>query len=431
MIPPVHPSTLLGPPRTAEYEPPDTALAAHLYHPNRPFFHIQVIDAMLTDARVVFGLKLIRGPILSNARFLVNSKNPRVKEYLVKQINRFWRTSAPIALRNLDYGFLGCEVLYRAFDSQLQFDKLKFLHPHTTRAVTRRGELCGLEVSRVVGKPKLFLSVPKALWTVHQRDQHQWYGRSLLRGAFLAWNEIWSDHGYRDQRRLWFYKNAYAGPRIGYPTGSAPPEVAGAPARPYRVIAQTMLDKMVTGTGCVYPMGGEWEFEDARPISIPEGLLEYGDQLRDEIWEGMGIPPEVARAEGTGAFAGRRIPQQAFYSVLQEVVQDLITDIDEQVFQPLVRMNFGAREEYEIECFGLLRAGEGGEEQDGNIEQSNQEPVIAGLQMPADQLPTNIHRIIQRALTPYRLPSRLILDQRPLISEDNPPIFHVSSSVAA
>src|SRR5690242_13228541 len=101
MIPPVHPSLLLGPPRTAEYEPPDTALAAHLYHPNRPFFHINVIDAMLTDARVVFGLKLIRGPILSNARFLVNSKNEMVRQFLIKQINRFWRTSAPIALRNM------------------------------------------------------------------------------------------------------------------------------------------------------------------------------------------------------------------------------------------------------------------------------------------------------------------------------------------
>lgn len=430
MIPNVHASLLLGPPKTAQYEPPDTALAAHLYHPNRPFFHIQAIDAMLTDARVIFGLKLIRGPILSNARFLINTKNAALKEFLVTQVNRFWRTSAPVALRNLDYGYVGCEVLYRAFNNQLQFDKLKFLHPHTTRVVTRKGEMTGIEVTRVGNLPLLYLGQPKCLWTTHQPDQHQWYGRSLLRGAFLAWNEVWSDHGYRDQRRLWFYKNAYSGPRIGYPSGRAPSEIQGAAPISYRRIAQEMLDKMVTGTGCVYPMGGEWEFEDAKPIAIPEGLLEYGDQLRDEIWEGMGIPPEVARAEGTGAFAGRRIPQQAFYSVLQEIVQDLITSLDEQILAPLVRMNFGNSEEYEIECFGLLRTTP--EEEQGQVEQSSSEPIISGLNIARNT--SNIHpeaaRVLRGALRTIKLPPRVVYRRRPDIKGADL-MFHASSNRAA
>lgn len=429
------PSQLLGPPKTAEYEPPDTGLAAHLFHPNRPFFHVQCIDAMLTDARVIFGLKLIRGPILSNARFIITTKSPALKKFLVTQINRFWRTSAPVALRNLDYGFLGCEVLYRAFNNQLQFDKLKFLHPHTTRVVTQKGTMVGLEVSRVGNRPVLFLGIPKSLWTVHQRDQHVWYGRSLLRGAFLAWNETWCDHGYRDQRRLWFYKNAYAGPRIGYPPGRAPAEVANTQPVPYRKIAQEILDKMVTGTGCVYPNGGEWEFEDARPIAIPEGLLEYGDQLRDEIWEGMGIPPEVARAEGTGAFAGRRIPQQAFYSVLQEIVQDLITDLDEQILAPLVKMNFG-NEEYEIECFGLLRTSP--EEEKGQFEQSQSEPIISALSLPGENnvrgfntLSGELQHVIRGALRQIYLPRRVVMRGRPRLNRRDDLMFHVSSNRAA
>lgn len=427
----LHPSQLLGLAKTAEYEPPDTGLAAHLFHPNRPFFTLQAVDAMLSDARVVFGLKLIRGPILSNARFIINTKNNLLKEFLVTQVNRFWRTSAAIALRNLDYGYLGTEVLYRAYDSRLQFDKLKFLHPHTTRVVTRKGEMLGLEVTRVGNIPKLFLSNPKCLWTVHQRDQHNWYGRSLLRGAFLAWNEIWCDHGYRDQRRLWFYKNAYAGIRVGYPSGSAPAEASDGTTtpKPYRIIAQEIIDKSVSGTGIAYPMGGEWEFEDARPIAIPEGLLEYGDQLRDEIWEGMGIPPEVARAEGTGAFAGRRIPQQAFYSVLQEIVQDLITDFDEQVLQPLVRMNFGSNEDYEIECFGLLRTTP--EEESEGVEQGASEPIISGLQMPFKELPQGWQHILNGAYRTIPLPSHLILNERPRISRGDEIMFHTSNRRAA
>jgi hypothetical protein len=368
----INPQQLLRPPITAEYEPPDLALSAHFFHPNRPLFTLWHVDAMLTDPRVRFGLDLLRGPIITNAHFIVHTKNIALKTFLASQINRFWRTSIQTALRCMDYGFLGCEVLYRSVDNFLQFDRLKFLHPHNTRVVTVKGEFVGMDVARVgTVDSTVYVGRPKAFWTVHARDSHAWYGRSRLRGAFLAWNEIWSDHGYRDQRRVWFYKNAYAGPKVGYPPGSTPSEEAGEPPLDHRNVAQEIVDKMVTGTGITYPViaagpQGGWIIEDAKPISIPEGLMEYGDSLADEIWEGMGIPPEVARAEGTGAFAGRRVPQQAFYSVLQEIMQDIITDFDEQILKPLTFLNFGASQSYEIECFGLMRSED--QDEQGGIE---------------------------------------------------------------
>lgn len=394
----ISPADLLRPPITAEYEPPDLALSAHFFHPNRPLFTLWHVDAMLTDARVRFGLDLLRGPIITNAHFVVHTKNPALKLFLASQINRFWRTSIQAALRCMDYGFLGCEVIYRSVDNLLQFDRLKFLHPHNTRVVTVKGEFVGMDVSRVGNtNSSVYVGRPKAFWTVHARDSHAWYGRSRLRGAFLAWNEIWSDHGYRDQRRVWFYKNAYAGPKVGYPPGSTPSENAGEPPLDHRQIAQQMVDFMVSGTGVTYPVigagpQGGWVIEDAKPISIPEGLLEYGDQLGDEIWEGMGIPPEVARAEGTGAFAGRRVPQQAFYSVLQEIMQDIITDFDEQILMPLTRMNFGSGENYEIECFGLMREeSDPGEEsaQGDNPGQPGDQALSTGLILPSNHLGHN------------------------------------------
>mgnify|MGYP003541741797 CR=1 FL=1 len=360
---PINPNDLLGPPITAEYEPPDLALSAHFFHPNRPLFTLWHVDAMLTDSRVSFGLDLIRGPIISNAHFSVITKNLALKEFINQQIDRFWRNSIGSALRCMEYGFVGCEVLYRTVDNMVQFDKLKFLHPHNTRVVTIKGQFVGMDVEKIGTQDAIvYIGRPKAFWSVHNKSAHTWYGRSRLRGAFLAWNEIWSDHGYRDQRRVWFYKNAYAGPKVGYPPGSTPSEEPGVPPLDHRKVAQEIVDKMVSGTGVTYPVigtgtQGGWVIEDARPISIPEGLLEYGDQLYDEILEGMGVPPEVARAEGTGAYAGRRVPQQAFYSVLQEIMQDIITDFDEQIIAPLVKMNFGALDTYEIECFGLLRGG--------------------------------------------------------------------------
>lgn len=377
---PVNPSDLLGTPITADYEPPDLALSAHFFHPNRPIFTLWHVDAMLTDSRVNFGLDLIRGPITTNATFNVVTKNAMLQEFVMKQIDRFWRTSIGTALRTMDYGFLGTEVLYRSVDNMIQFDRLKFLHPHNTRVVTRQGEYIGMDVYRVGNvDTSVYVGRPKSFWTVHNKSAHTWYGRSRLRGAFLAWNEIWSEHGYRDQRRVWFYKNAYAGPKVGYPPGATPAEITGVEPLDHRTVAQEIVDKMVSGTGITYPMVGTgeqggWKIEDAVPISIPEGLLEYGDQLYDEILEGMGIPPEVARAEGTGAFAGRRVPQQAFYSVLQEIVQDIITDFDEQILLPLVRMNFGALDHYEIECYGLMR--QSPEEEQAGIQQAQNEPGV-------------------------------------------------------
>lgn len=370
-------------PITADYEPPDLALSAHFFHPNRPFFTVWHVDAMLTDAKVIFGLLMLRGPILTNSRFLVKTENMALKTYLINQINRFWNTSAGMALTFMDYGYLGCEVLYRAKNNQLQFDQLKYLHPHNTRAVTQKGKVIGMEVGRVGAKQSVYVGMPRCYWGVHNRSQNQWYGRSRLRGSFMAWNEIWSDHGYRDQRRVWFYKNAYAGPKIGYPPGSAPPERLGDEPTPHRQIAQEMADKMVSGTGVTYPTVSEgaqggWVIEDARPINIPEGLLEYGDQLRDEIWEGMGVPPEVARADGeTGAFAGRRVPQQAFYASLQEIVQELITDVDQQILHRLAYMQFGRAADYEIECLGLMT--DMGQEQENLQSQTGDEPLMTGL----------------------------------------------------
>jgi hypothetical protein len=385
---------LLGAPITSNYEPPDLALSAHFFHPNRPFFTVWHIDAMLVDARVIFGLLMLRGPILTNSRFLVKTNNQLLKQFLIDQINRFWTTSAGLALRFMDYGFVGAEILYRAKDNSLQFDKLKYLHPHNTRAVTRHGKVIGMEVGRVGNAQSVFVGAPKCFWTVHNRDQNQWYGRSRLRGAFLAWNEIWSDHGYRDQRRVWFYKNAYAGPKVGYPPGSAPIERVGDSPRPHREIAQEMVDKMVTGTGVCFPttsadQQGGWVIEDAKPISIPEGLLEYGDQLRDEIWEGMGVPPEVARADGdAGAFAGRRVPQQAFYSSLQEIVQELLTDLDDQILRPLSFMRFGRAADYELECLGLMRTDP--QEDKQSQEERPGEPLMTGLVFNEEETTHNL-----------------------------------------
>jgi len=154
---------------------------------------------------------------------------------------------------------------------------------------------------------------------------------------------------------MWFYKNAFAGCVVRFPQGSTK-DKSGAQV-PNMLLAEEMADRYMTGSSAILPKepdgANDWELEPGKGISVPDGLLEYGEILGDQIWEGLGIPPEVVSADGTGSFAGRRVPQQAFYSVLQEIIDEHIIDADEQIFRPLVELNFGPVD-YEINTISLL-----------------------------------------------------------------------------
>ena len=64
------PEQLLGKPITADYMPSGYS-GLFLFARNRPPFSMTVIQEMLGDPRVIFGLWLIKGPILANSRFYI------------------------------------------------------------------------------------------------------------------------------------------------------------------------------------------------------------------------------------------------------------------------------------------------------------------------------------------------------------------------
>lgn len=350
---------------TGDYRPAVFRLHSRYFFARRPWFNLDAVGSMLADPRVCFGLEMIKGPVLQNAKFHVKTDDPDIKEFLVNQITRFWQNSAARALRAIAWGFSGHEALYEVVDGLISFDILKDIHPLDTRPVTKHGKFVGMTVKHSRGTEgegfrKVFVGGPKAFWHVHWRDQHPWFGRSRLMGSFPPWWETWTDDGYRDIRRLYFHKYAFDGGTVYYPPGGTPD--SNGIVRSNKDIARDAFEKKKTGGITFLPNtttdsgNREWEVQDPVISSAPPGLLEYGQELRDEILEGMGVPPEVARAEGAGAFAGRRVPQQAFYAILQELVQWLIMDADTQIFRPIVGLNFGSNHaRYSIRAFGLLQ----------------------------------------------------------------------------
>lgn len=363
---------------------------------NRPTFNLSVVPEMLHDPRVKFGLRLLKGPILANSQFLVNTdrapedKKKVVKDFLIRNVTRFWRNSASRAMEAIDYGYSGHEVLYKVEDRMLTFDILKNFNAADIRPVSVGGNIKGIELTgKGTTKPQ-FIGGQKAFWHVHERELDPWFGRSRLFSAFIPWLEKWTDGGFRAARRLWWHKYAFDGGTLYHPTGDVSIQGGGTEAN--KNIARRIMEAAKAGGTRVFPStfkDGQrtWEYVGATSPGAPAGLEAYGDSLNDEILEALGIPPEVVRADGTGAFAGRRIPQQAFFSVLTDLVSMLMSDIDQQIFRHLVEFNFGPNIPYDIIPFGLLKRPGATDQPDKPIEEEEEGGFemsipLHGLSMP-------------------------------------------------
>jgi hypothetical protein len=333
---------------------PNTYTGYWAYNRMRPLFTQFTVREMLIDPRVIFGLWLIKGPILSKAKFSVESDNEDVREHVVDMINEFWLNGAVQALKAIEWGYSGNEVLYKIHEKtgRIVYNGLKDFEPPSVKVITKGGSRVGIlvddfqTVSMTPGKA-VYLGGPKAFHHVHWRHLHPYYGRSRLVGSHIPWNEQWSEGGYRDIRRMWFYRNAFEGGTLYAPRGKV--KTQEGVIKSYQDIAQEILDRKRTGQTMVLPndvdqRSGQrkWEYKEPKGNTIPSGLFEYGESLRIEILEAMGIPYEVIEAsgnEGFGSSSGREIPETAFYAILQEELNWLIYDFVEQVVRPSVQIN--------------------------------------------------------------------------------------------
>lgn len=349
---------------------------------DHPMFQRWWIPAMQKDPHLVYGVWMLRGPIISKAKFEVTSDSPEIQEWVQKQIDRFWARGISEALTSLEWGFSGHEVIYEYDDEDqtVKYKALRYFDPRHVRPVVKDGYLQGITVRNIRygknhsnqtgslssglsrptisdDKDKLYLPMQKAFWAVHDRRHNRWHGRSRYEGAFIPWYETWQPKGFRNIRHLALYKYSFMGGVLKYPEGSTPDPSTGVPV-PNVLIATKLLDMIEAGGAIALPAWiqetGGWDYIPPEAMGVPEGLFMYGESLRDEIWEGIGVPPEVAKSEATGSFAGRRVPQQAFYSNMQEIANEMMFDFREQILEPLVKLNYGSRARFEVKSISIL-----------------------------------------------------------------------------
>lgn len=372
-----------------DYEPRATGAFYQMHHLFNPYMWVPL---MLDDPRINIALNYVKGAILSLSKFYVDEgddgdepgEGSPVKQFVVKQITRWWQTTAVKMLTALEWGYCGLEPLYHECDGMIQYAGANRFEPFDIRAVSKKGTLVGLELKRHDREP-LYLGFPKSLWHVHGREHNPLYGLSKLRSAFRPWGDLYHQNGLLAIKRLYFYKYAFQGETICYPAGVH--TTPGGVEKPNVDIAREILEQVRSGGVIALPSTVDaatgqrlWFLEPRPSLSGAADLLEEIDRLRVEMAEAIGVPPELIEAAETGSgYSGRRVPQQAFRGMLQDIVYWLVGDFDQQVCRKLVKLNFGIDEpKYEIVPFGLIRD-ESEEQAGGEMISLNDRRIPAGV----------------------------------------------------
>jgi hypothetical protein len=237
---------------------------------------------------------------------------------------------------------------------------MKEFHPRDVRVLTIDHEYVGFRVKNIRDEQEgsVDLMPPKGFWFSVNKEFGGWYGRSLFINIWDSWFEKRSKDGAIDIRRLWFYKNAFNGGVIRYPHKDYKnPDGTVTSARD---MAREQGEKIKTGGVITFPSSKDekgqyqWDWDRPQIQGNATEIREYPRDLDNEITRGLGIPDNVLTdSPGTGSYAGRRVPERAFYVSLEEVAQ-LILAFKVQVLDNLVRLNFEGKHDYTIETKPLV-----------------------------------------------------------------------------
>lgn len=283
----------------------------------------------------------------------VLARRPEVGEFVRRQIVRIWTHGLDQILTSQIWGWSAGEVMLRATSrGTVEVDYLLGRHSSDVRALVRGGQIVGSRVLRVPTVPggHVDLEWPKTWWHAHRPEAGAHYGTSIMLGAYSPWADKCFQGGATDVRRLFMHADAYGGKDMTYPDGET--IINGVPVA-NRDIAMQIAEQLqaggVTARPAAFDMKGNelWKLTRATVSGNPEHILKYPKDLDTEIYHGLEIPDDVIESE-TGAWAGKRVPMAAFYNSLDLWAMSLLGDLTMQILEPLVLVNFGSAEEFEV-----------------------------------------------------------------------------------
>ena len=320
------------------------------------------------------------------------SPDSRVAQFVLAHVERFWQRGMPILQEGYAYGWAPGEHIYKEVNGMMVWSHLKGFHPNDGYILTLNHEPIGIRIKNirdelgtpVAAKPPVagssdlwFASerIPaKAAWYPHRPRFNHFYGRSQLTSAWRPWRRL----GWRDALEqiidAALYRAGYKGPIVRHPLEDSQTALQGIPAvqqdsrggnrRSARDVARQLVEWAHAGAGFTLSSakyaqaqggGNKWDIEWPDHVMDVRPLIEAAKYLEDQIMLGIGVPPELVRAGGTGSgYSGRSIPREAFLDGQQRVADAMLQIFIEQVVKPLVLWNFGDIP-FEVSCKPLLK----------------------------------------------------------------------------
>ena len=330
------------------------------------------------------------------------SLDQRVAQFVLAHVEKFWRCGMPVLQEGAyPYGWAPGEHIYKEIDGMLVWSHLKGFHPNDGFILTLNHSPIGIRVKNIRspilpptdinpqprggsiepsgGVIDLWFaseSIPaKAAWYPHRPRFNQFYGRSQLVGAWRPWRRL----GWRDAVEqvidAAIYRAGYKGPVVRHPPEDMQTALQGVPAtqadsrgmprRSARDVARQIVEWAKAGAGFTlssaqYPPaqggGNKWDVEFPDHVMDVRPLIEAAKYLEDQIMLGIGVPPELVKAGGTGSgYSGRSIPREAFLDGQQRIADAMLQMFVEQVIKPLVLWNFGDVP-FNVQCKSLLKS---------------------------------------------------------------------------
>ncbi len=335
-----------------------------------PPFTFETIRAMLQDPSLRLNLAMRAAPVQS-VEFAyidgvgpdgkpkwtpgIQARNDVVAAWVQRQLKTIWGSYLPGILRSQVWGWAAGEVTLRLTKANLiEIDELLPRHAKDCRLLESENSRArwGIEVSNVIDSGKVQLPYPYCYFVNFRPEDGEKYSNSILLGAYSPWADKWLNGGAIDSLRLYMHKDAYGGMKIGYPSEMI--NVDGvADAVPARDIAMQIAEQRETGGTITYPSDRDhsgnqkWIIDDATVGEAPTLLLQYAKDLDDAMRRGCEIPDGAIQNDGSGAWSGKTISFGAFCAGLDTWVTQICVDL-RKTLDPLILMNFGKAEEYEI-----------------------------------------------------------------------------------
>lgn len=389
---------LLGKPKTSDYR--QFPLGSFRQPRDLPVFSFETIRDMLIDPTVRLGLAMRAAP-LSQVEFAFKSKGewvpgvqadrPDVAKFVERQLKRIWKHELHKILAAQVWGWSAGEVTFRLVNKKVEVDGFLHRFAGDVFALQKDGQTKGVRFDRLgVGTKKVNLRFPKSFWHAFDPESESPYGTSILKGALSPWADKWLNGGALDVRRLFMHKDAYGGMVISYPPGTLGVKSDEVPNRDTarEMVEQAKAGEVITMPSVFDPNSNQplWKLEWARLPGSPQHILDYPKDLDVEMLRGMEIPDDVLTSEGSGAWQGKQVPMLAFYVNADRWLAQAIRGVVTQQLEPLVLINWGRPEEFEVttkplaeQAMEQMRAAEGqqGDPQDGQ-QQSRAQQNSAG-----------------------------------------------------